>query len=289
MPHYVRSWNPLTRIVLNNRQNERKLSLSSVLEANLYPIIEVTSSIGIPTYYLFISLGLCLSLLWVVRRSEHSHLSRAITLDLSLIIMISGFIGARLLHVFYENPDYYQENWMRVLEFWNGGFVFYGGAFVAGFFSVIYLHFKTKGFFESYLDLFAPVASFSYSLGRCACFLAGCCYGKYCELPWAVAGRHPTQLYAAFWELGTLFILLGCERIPAQNRRPSFLAKSGSIFYLWMILHASGRLLMEAFRDDFRGPDLGLSISSWISVALILLGFYFIIRQPATRRSTDSA
>lgn len=259
------------------------------MEAYLYPIIEITPTFGIPTYYLFVSLGFCLSLLWVVRRAEQSHLSREITLDVSLIVMISGFVGARLFHVFYENPEYYFENWIRLVEFWNGGFVFYGGALLAGLFAVMYLHFKTKGLFEGYLDLFAPVASFSYIWGRAACFLTGCCYGKYCELPWAISGRHPTQLYAAFWELGTLLILLGCEKIPAQSRRPTFLANSGSVFYLWMILHACGRLLMEAFRDDFRGPILGLSISSWISMALILLGLYFIIRQPAIRRPAGSA
>lgn len=252
----------------------------------MYPIIEITPSFGIPTYYLIVSLALCLALLWVVRRAHQSHLSREITLDVSLLVMVSGFIGARLFHVFYENPAYYQEDWLRLFEVWNGGFVFYGGALTAGFLGVLYLHVKTKGFFESYLDLFAPVGAFTYILGRFACFLTGCCYGKYCDLPWAINERHPTQLYAAFWEFGTLLILLGCEKIPAQSRRPSFLAKSGSIFYLWMILHASGRLLMEAFRDDFRGPTLGLSVSSWISVGLILLGLFLVIRKPTDRRST---
>lgn len=278
--NYVFTWEGLTRIVLKNLQNKRKLSLSSVLEAALYPVIELSPSLSIPTYYLVISATLCLSLLWVVRRAFSSHLSRELTLDVSLILMISGFVGARLFHVFYESPEYYAENWLRIFEFWNGGFVFYGGALLAAPLSILFLHRKTKGFFESYLDLFAPVISFTYILGRGACFLAGCCYGRYCELPWAVAGRHPTQLYAMLWELGVLFILLGCEKIPAQKRRPAFLAKSGSILYLWMILHALGRLIMEAFRDDFRGPVWGLSISSWISVAVLFAGFLLIRRKP---------
>lgn len=255
----------------------------------MYPIISITPDFGIPTYYLVLSLALCVSLLWLVRRAEQFHLSRELALDVSLIIMVSGFIGARLFHVFYEDFTYYQEDPWRVLYFWNGGFVFYGGAALAAVTSVLFLNFKTKGYFESYLDLFAPVVSFSYCIGRVACLLTGCCYGKYCLLPWAISGRHPTQAYASLWELGTLLILLGCEKIPAQSRRPTFLAKSGSIFYLWMILHAVGRLVMEAFRDDFRGPTFGLSISSWISLAVIALAFYLLMRKPAQRSSTTTS
>src|SRR5690606_6314306 len=112
----------------------------------------------------------------------------------------------------------------------------------------------------------APVLAFAYAAGRSACFLAGCCYGRYCDLPWAIDGRHPTQLYAAAWEMGVVFILLGLRPSP-------FFQNPGRIFYLWMILHGIGRFIMEAFRDDFRGPSLGLSISGWISLGLVITGF----------------
>lgn len=255
----------------------------------MYPLIEISPAFKIPTYYLMISIAMCISLFWVVHRAQRSHLSRNITLDVSLIIMVSGFIGARLLHVFFENPNYYQENWWRIFDLGNGGYVFYGGATLSAATAIPYLHIKTKGFYESYLDLFAPVSSFAYALGRIGCFLAGCCYGSYCDLPWAINNLHPTQLYAVFWELGVLLILLGCERIPAESRRPTFLAKSGSIFYLWLILHPTGRILMETFRNDFRGPTYGISISSWISLICIILGIYLITRKPAARGSASNS
>lgn len=252
----------------------------------MFPLIKITPSIFLPTYYFIISVTLCIGLICVVRRADSSHLSRKVALDVSLILMVAGFVGARLFHVFYESPEYYKQDWLRVFEFWQGGFVFYGGAITSGIISILFLQKKTNGFFGSYFDLFAPIVSFSYLLGRVGCFLAGCCYGKYCDLPWSVAGRHPTQLYAVFWELGVLLIILGSEKIPPQNRRPAFLGRSGGVFYLWMFLHSCGRLLMEAFRDDFRGPKLGLSISSWISIFFLVLALYLILRKPAIRRST---
>lgn len=248
----------------------------------LFPFIHVTSSILIPTYYLVMSAVVIVSLIWVTHRAKKYNLQHQITLDLSLIIMITGFVGGRLMHVFYENFEYYQEDYRRILYFWDGGFVFYGGAVLAGLFGVLYLEWKTPKNTELYLDLVAPVISFSYAVGRVGCLLAGCCYGKFCELPWAISGRHPTQLYASFWEAGILCILLGVESISPKHRRPHFLGKSGSVFYLWMILHGLGRLVMEGFREDFRGPSLGLSISSWISVGLIILGLILLSRRKPT-------
>ncbi len=83
-----------------------------------------------------------------------------------------------------------------------------------------------------------------------------------------------------------VIILLGLESISPKHRRPHVLGNPGSIFYLWMILHSVGRLLMESFREDFRGPSLGLSISSWISGALIILGLILLFGRKPTRRST---
>ncbi len=208
------------------------------------------------------------------------QLSRSIALDLSLIIMVASFVGSRMFHVFYENFDHYAEAPLKILYFWEGGFVYYGGAIFSALAVAIYLYFKAPKNFECYFDLFAPVMSLAYILGRSACFLAGCCYGESCELPWAVDGRHPTQLYAMIFELGTLILILGLEKTPLKSRRPQVLKKEGAVFYVWIFLHALGRLIMEQFRDDFRGANLGLSISSWISVFVMLLGFFMLVKKP---------
>ncbi|MGE5085283.1 MAG: prolipoprotein diacylglyceryl transferase [Bacillota bacterium] len=243
----------------------------------MFPTIHLTSSIVIPTYYLVISLTVVLSLFWIVRRSGALQLSRATALDLSLLIMVFGFIGGRLFHVVYESFDYYREDFWRVFYFWDGGFVYYGGAILATVAGLIYLRLRTQNQSGVYLDMLAPVMSFAYALGRSACLLAGCCYGKYCELPWAIDGRHPTQLYAIVWELGSLCLILGIEK---GREKMSFFSKPGQLFYMWMILHGIGRLIMESFRDDFRGPTLGMSISSWISVAIIALGILLLLKKP---------
>lgn len=193
--------------------------------------------------------------------------------------MVTSLIGARLFHVFYENFEYYANDPLKVFYIWEGGFVYYGGALFSAFAAAIFLYIKSPKNLEAYFDLFAPVMSLSYILGRSACLLTGCCFGKTCDLPWAISGRHPTQAYAMIFEVGALILILGLEKVPFSERRPRFLAKPGAVFYVWLILHAFGRLIMEHFRDDFRGPDFGLSISSWISVSLIALAVYLLARK----------
>lgn len=241
----------------------------------MIPFINISSGISIPTFYLVISLVTLVSIFWLIRRVSSMDLDRNLALDLSLIIMICGFLGARAMHILFENFDYYKANPSAIFYFWQGGFVFYGGAFLSAFVGTIFLRVKSENLVNDYLDLFAPVLSLTYGLGRFACLLTGCCYGKFCTLPWAIDARHPTQAYAILWEVSVVGILLGIEFISPKKRWPLSLQKKGGIFYSWLILHGSGRILMEHFRDDFRGPQYGLSISAWLSLLIILIGLHW--------------
>jgi phosphatidylglycerol:prolipoprotein diacylglycerol transferase len=245
----------------------------------LYPLIHIAPDFEIPTFFLVISLVLSAGLFWIVERAKAYRLPQKNILDLSLILMAASLVGARLFHVFYENPEHYAPAPEKVFYLWEGGFVFFGGAFTAFLAALAYLHFRKIEQGGDYFDAFAPVLAFTYGAGRIGCFLAGCCYGGYCDVPWAVNGRHPTQLYATFWELGTLLLLLGCEK-KGLFKRP------GNLFILWVALHAVGRMMMESFRDDFRGAQLfGLSVSTVICIGLLGISLVLLgLRRPYSRR-----
>lgn len=192
-------------------------------------------------------------------------------------------VGGRLLHVFYEAPAYYLASPIKVLYFWEGGFVFFGGLLLALLAGWIWCERYDQNFWR-WGDFFAPIFAFCYGVGRIACYINGCCYGRACDLPWAVEhsrhaewgmsaiARHPTQLYAAGFELLTMFLVLRIEK----SARPL-----GQVFTIWLGLHGAGRLLMEAFRDDPRGASpFGLSPATWLSLALITIScLCFILRR----------
>ena len=247
----------------------------------MFPVIKITDSLNLPVYLLIVSLIYTFSLFWIIKRSEKLNFSREHTLNLSLMIMLGGFLGARLLHVLYEEPLYYKENISNIFKFWQGGFVFYGGAIGAFVFSFTYINHK-KISFHKWADFFTPVFSLGYVFGRIACFLNGCCYGKVCDLPWAIQfpnlndglGRHPTQLYAVVFELLLFISILYFDK---KRSSFSFLKYKGQLFFYWATFHAVGRILMEAFRDDFRGAIFfGMSISTWISLSIIMATSHYL-------------
>lgn len=213
-------------------------------------------------------------------------------MDLCMAAMVGGFVGARLFHIVYEQPMFYWSHPEQIWRIWEGGYVFYGG-FIGGFLAVsAVIKLKSLDFFN-WADFFAPLLALGYALGRLACFLNGCCYGRACDLPWALsmphlAGgdkfilRHPTQLYATFIELFIFLILIFLERKKqiTQTHLNKWFTPKGQLFFLWMALHSLSRIFMEYFRADFRGNlVLNLSISTWISVIFLIAGlFIFFIR-----------
>ncbi len=230
--------------------------------------------VSLPTYYFVISLTYCLCIIWFYKRCDNRNLPQKNAMDIGLIVLICGFIGARLFHILFEFPSHYIKHPIEIFYFWQGGFVFYGGFLAAYACAFLYAR-KLKLTFWLWHDTLAPVLAFGYAMGRMACFLVGCCYGKVCDLPWAVplkqvhvttdhlsvVLRHPTQLYAVIIEFATLAFLLWYEK-----KRP----RLGNVFLYWVGLHSLGRIIMEVFRDDPRGSTFfGLSLSTVISILLI--------------------
>ncbi len=233
--------------------------------------------IQIPTFYLVISLSVTFVLLLLnAALANDPKIDRKITFDLALIIMVTGFIGGRLAHVFYEEFAFYREFPLEIFKFWKGGFVFYGG-FLLSLISVFsFLRFKKQNFYF-WADFLAPYLGLTYALGRIGCFFEGCCYGSHCELPWAVAHRHPTQLYMVVAEL----ILVAA--IVLLNKKKQL--TTGLVFLLWVCGHSINRFVIEFYREDDRGAlIMNLSISQ-ITSALILvsaLTLIFILKKKTT-------
>src|SRR5258705_1606408 len=125
-------------------------------------------------------------------------------------------------------------------------------------------------------DAFAPAIALGHVTGWLGCCAAGCCYGKQTDVPWAVIFTkpaaqanvgtplgiplHPTQLYESATELLILIVLLATER----RGRPF----PGRTFWLYMILYAVSRYIIEFYRGDPRGIVFGMSTSQFISLLL---------------------
>ena len=231
--------------------------------------------VRIQTYFVVTSLVLSALAFLIAWRARHLEFAIARALDLYIFAMIGGFLGARLFHILWEEPKYYLEAPSRAFDLLQGGFVWYGG-FLGGLATIVVLLLRKRREADrrnsvtellSWLDFFAPIAAIGYGLGRMACVLTGCCYGGVCHFHDHLF-RFPTQGFAVVYELTIAGLLLKLE-----SRRWPGGRKAGQLFFLWLVLHGIGRLIMELFRDDPRGPELaGLSVASIVSLILIFVG-----------------
>lgn len=196
-------------------------------------------------------------------------------------------------------------------KLWRGGLAYYGGLICAAAYAYYFTH-KHKIPWWRVADLAAPAILLGLFFGRMGCYLNGCCYGKVTDgplgirfpigsSPWRAQYEahliqphaemlpvHPTQLYES---IGCLLLFVVTYFFVRPRKR-----KEGEVLGWMLILYGFLRSLCEVFRDDERGVFWGfLSTSQLISVPLVLLGLWLILRRapavaiPATPATPDAA
>jgi len=240
----------------------------------MHPELIHIGSFALPSYGLMMALGF-LAALWLLRRRAPSTMtSRSSASDIGIWLLLSGLVGAKLLLVIVEWPQYVS-SWDGVKDLARAGGVFYGGLIGAALGTAILLRKREIPFF-TFADSAAPSIALGQFLGRVGCLLAGCCWGRHCELPWAITFSdpkasenvgvplgiplHPTQIYEAVGTLILCILLLFFER-----RR-----YSGETFVRYLFGYAILRFTIEIFRGDPRGSVFGaMSTSQFIALCLV--------------------
>ena len=216
------------------------------------------------SYFLVLSISLSLCILWTYLRSKKIGKEK-LALDLSLILMLFGMIGARLAHVLVEYPDYYIKNPFDILLVYQGGFVFYGGFVLAFLTGALFLKLKNQKI-SDFLDILAPIVPFGYGIGRFGCLLAGCCFGKetafYSNLNSGVhLNSHPTQIYSSIFAFMITLTILYMEKLKIFEKKR---------FFVYLLLYGIFRALTEHLRGDYRGDIYFSSILSVFFLAISL-------------------
>lgn len=256
------------------------------------PILFHAGPFPIYAFGVLVAAGILLSLYLMSKAAKRTGFPPAeLAMDMVFVIVVSGFVGARLYYIF-ENFSWYRQNPLKIFAIWEGGLTFYGGFLTA--FVGLWLFLKSKKISVwRGLDFLIPYVALTHGFGRLGCFMNGCCFGKVCELPWAVhfpghaAGVHPTQLYEAFFNF-FLFAWLAWRYERKLNgtryKRDRFGEPvpfvPGTISALYFIVYGAGRFFVEFFREGnpFWGP---LTINQWMSGGVLIFGLWLYFRKPA--------
>ncbi len=251
------------------------------------------------TYGLFYAVAFLLGLRLAVVLARREGIDSGRMVDLGIVGLLAGFIGAKLLLYLIDARYYLAHPMEMVLSFRSAG-VFYGGlglAIVAGLWYVR-RHRMPLG---AVADIAAPALALGQAIGRIGCFFAGCCYGSACSLPWAVTfhderardltgvpldtALHPTQLYHGLADLLILAVTLWMMR---RRRFP------GQVFWTYLFLYAVLRGVVEIWRGDvvrgvFAGGHLSTSQIISIPLALVSVAMLAVLGRRAAAAPTPAA
>src|SRR5215470_11687740 len=240
-------------------------------------------TITIYTYGVLLAAAYLLGLQLSLTRARARALDSTKVMDLGIYIIISALVGAKLL-LLVTDFQTFKSNPAELFNLLREGGVFYGGLIVAVLVALWYIRRVGLPLWTT-CDVFAPGIALGHVIGRLGCFFAGCCFGKPTNVPWAVTFTnpfaaanvgtplnvplHPTQLYEAGAELLILIFLLVTEKKGRMF--------AGRTFWLYMLLYAITRYVIEFYRGDERGTVGPFSTSQFISLLLAPLAVLMLI------------
>lgn len=259
--------------------------LSAPTFARVQPIAFQFGSFAVHCYGVFVAIGFMLGIWTAGLRGQRENLDSAQIMDLTLWIFGGAFVGARILYVITFWGDEFSGQPLWKMFALRSGFVFYGGLIGATVTAVAYTRWKKLPTWKL-ADALAPSVSLGHAFGRLGCLMTGCCFGRGCELPWAIKfpyGHpshpnlvHPVQLYEALLNF-TLYGLLAYA-----HKKKKF---DGQVFAFYLLGYGVVRATVELFRGDYPAEQMTgwATPAHMVSVIILAAGatLYFWNRRAA--------
>ncbi len=245
------------------------------------PVAFTVFGIDIMWYAILITSGMALAVIISCCRAKKHSLTSDQLLNLVIISIPAGIIGARLYYVIF-NWDNYAGDLMKIINIREGGLAIHGGLLLGfGTAAVLCLIWKLRPL--DVMDLCLPSVALAQAIGRWGNYFNSEAHGGPTDLPWAVnidgVNCHPTFLYESIWCF-LLFIFL----IFMDNRRKF----EGQTTFLYGMLYSLERIFVEALRTDslMIGPFRQAQVISFAIMAVCLT--CYIIQSLKHRQSRSS-
>lgn len=245
---------------------------------------------GIEIAYYGIIIGTAILLgFWIAaREAKRTGQNPENYLDMGIIGVIAGIVGARLYYVIFS-WDMYKDNLLDIFNLREGGLAIYGGV-IAAVISVLVLakvkHLSAPQIF----DTIAMALLNGQMLGRWGNFFNREAFGGYADSLFAMrlpldAVRssdvteqmrrhieridgvsyiqvHPTFLYESLWCMVLLIILF------AYRKHKKY---EGELFLMYLFGYGLGRFWIEGLRtDQLLLPGVGIAVSQLLAGAIVV-------------------
>jgi len=260
-------------------------------------------------YGLFITAGFALAALYLIKRSAVIGLTRDNILDLVILAVPAGLVGARLYYILFNFENYFTPgNFQNIFAIREGGLAVYGGIILSGIAYLVYSRIK-KIPLGKLLDAAAFGLFIGQAVGRWGNFFNREAFGIETSAPWRMgftfnqdtyssaldkvlyAGTtyyfHPTFLYEMLWNtLGLLLMHIFSKKF--KTRYP------GQYFLFYMAWYGFGRFMIEGLRtDSLFVPGTEIRVSQLLAIlscviAVILLIVFHIRKFGSTEKAKET-
>lgn len=243
---------------------------------------------SIAYYGIVIVTGMMIAIWIAQREAKRTGQNPEQYLDLAMIGIAAGILGARIYYVIFA-WDYYKDDLLSIFNIRQGGLAIYGGIISACIAVVIYSR-KKKQNFSLLMDTASMSIVFGQIMGRWGNFFNREAFGDYTnnlfamQLPVSAVRAneitqkmwdhvvtvngveyiqvHPTFLYESLWNVGVLLFLFWFRKRKKFN---------GEVFLMYLIGYGLGRIWIEGLRtDQLLLPVVGLPVSQLLSGCLVV-------------------
>ena len=243
--------------------------------------------LSIAYYGIVIVTGMMIAIWIAQREAKRTGQNPEQYLDLAMIGIAAGILGARIYYVIFA-WDYYKDDLLSIFNIRQGGLAIYGGIIGACIAVVIYSR-KKKQNFSLLMDTASMSIVFGQIMGRWGNFFNREAFGDYTnnlfamQLPVSAVRAneitqkmwdhvvtvngveyiqvHPTFLYESLWNVGVLLFLFWFRKRKKFN---------GEVFLMYLIGYGLGRIWIEGLRtDQLLLPVVGLPVSQLLSGCLV--------------------
>lgn len=242
------------------------------LEMNVDSVAFTIFGHSFPWYSLIITTGIILCFIYVTYRAKRIGIHPDNIIDIGLVTVSLGIIGARLYYVL-TSLDHYDSFW-DVFKIWEGGLGIYGGL-IGGGLGVFLMCRLKKIRFLPFADCVGPSLLLAQSLGRWGNFFNAEAYGAetdiFCRMGLDFGfGRtiyvHPTFFYESLWNIIGFII---ADTLYRKKR-----LYDGFIVQFVFAWYGFGRMFIELLRSD----SLYIcSYHAWFTKISVLVGFGFFV------------
>lgn len=247
----------------------------------MIPYIELTQihlgPLTLQVWGMMVALGILLGVWTSSRYAARFGTTKETIQSGAFWVVLSAFIGARLLHVFGYEPQFYLQHPGEILKLWHGGFSMFGGLLgaLAGY--TLWVRARDLNWLTM-ADQIIYGLPLGLACGRIGCFLIhdhpGTLTDFFLGVQYPDGVRHDHGLYLSIngFVMALAFFLLA-----RKQREPAFFLR---IFMIW---YGLVRFVLDFYRlIDTRYA--GLTPAQYLSLAMVIAGIVWWSKSKFSRQ-----